>query len=146
MAGWMGGWMHGWMDGLTGWMDGWRDGWMDRWLDRWVDGWMDGWARRACGRCLQQPVGLRTPHRLMGLWKGLTSRVVLVSACCATTPLPANPCKKPMSHSPSVTGRLNEARYPSACKPMQKAHVSLSQPNGQAERSPCLTLPASRAD
>ena len=81
---------------------------------------------------VQHPVGLRTPHLLIGLWKGLISRVVLVSACCATTPRPEIHAKAHVSLNtqagPKPTS-LSTHRYAQSPRLTQhtsrpKAHVS----------------------
>ena len=94
---------------------------------------------------VQHPVGLRTPHLLIGLWKGLISRVVLVSACCATTPRPEIHAKAHVSLNtqagPKPTS-LSTHRYAQSPRLTQhtsrpKAHVSL---NSQIDPKPTSHL------
>ena len=81
---------------------------MNRWVDGWADGCMDGWMGTACVRqVLTAAGGASDAASLDGAVEGVD--------------LPRG-------------ARLGLLRhYPSACKPMQKAHVSLSQRHGQAE-------------
>lgn len=92
---------------------------------------------------VQHPVGLRTPHLLIGLWKGLISRVVLVSACCATTPRPEIHAKAHVSLNtqagPKPTS-LSTHKYAQSPRLTQhtsrpKVHVSLNSHAGSKPTS-----------
>ena len=71
----------------------------------------------------------------MGLWKGLTSRVVLVSACCATTPLPEIHAKAHVSLNSQAGKRPRLTQLTGK----QKAHVSLNSQAGKSLRLTQLT-------